>query len=105
MHAAVLQLAPIFGAEKSKVPFYIAGGALVVWAVFVSVGLGMRKPDFPVPRGAARGHRGHRRARAGGREHGGGHLWRKHEDRERPRDHHRGAHRHHRYSHAALTVS
>ena len=42
-----IQLAPIVGAEKSKVPFYIAGGALVVWAVFVSVGLGMRKPSFP----------------------------------------------------------
>jgi plastocyanin len=47
MHAAVLQLAPILGAEKSKVPFYIAGGALVAWALIVSLGLGMRRPDFP----------------------------------------------------------
>src|ERR1039457_792448 len=47
MHAAVLQLAPILGAEKSKVPFYIAGGVLVAWALIVSVGLGMRIPDFP----------------------------------------------------------
>jgi hypothetical protein len=47
MHAVAIQLAPIIGAEKSKVPFYIAGGALVVWAVFLSVGLGMRKPSFP----------------------------------------------------------
>jgi len=47
MHAAVLQLAPILGAEKSKVPFFIAGGALVVWALIVSLGLGMRRPDFP----------------------------------------------------------
>jgi hypothetical protein len=47
MHAAVLQLAPILGAAKSKVPFYIAGGLLVCWALFVSLGLGLRKPDFP----------------------------------------------------------
>src|SRR5580704_5259891 len=47
MHAAVLQLAPILGAEKSKVPFYIAGGALVAWALIVSLGLGLRRPDFP----------------------------------------------------------
>ena len=55
MHAAVLQLTPILGAEKSKVPFYIAGGALVVWALFVSVGLGMRKPDFPSTKGGSAG--------------------------------------------------
>ena len=55
MHAAVLQLAPILGAEKSKVPFYIAGGALVVWALIVSLGLGMRKPDFPGTAAAQRG--------------------------------------------------
>jgi hypothetical protein len=54
MHAVAIQLAPIIGAEKSKVPFYIAGGALVVWALVLSVGLGMRKPDFP---GGASGER------------------------------------------------
>jgi plastocyanin len=47
MHAAVLQLAPILGAEKNKVPFYIAGGVLVAWALIVSLGLGLRRPDFP----------------------------------------------------------
>ncbi len=47
MHLATLQLAPILGAEKSKVPFYIAGGALVAWALIVSFGLGLRRPDFP----------------------------------------------------------
>jgi hypothetical protein len=47
MHAAVLQLAPVIGAAKSKVPFYIVGGLLVCWALFVSLGLGLRKPDFP----------------------------------------------------------
>ena len=54
MHAVAIQLAPIIGAEKSKVPFYIAGGALVVWALVLSFGLGMRKPDFP---GSAAGER------------------------------------------------
>jgi plastocyanin len=47
MHTATLHLLPILGAEKSKVPFYIAGGLLVAWALIVSVGLGLRRPDFP----------------------------------------------------------
>ncbi|HEY2142288.1 MAG TPA: plastocyanin/azurin family copper-binding protein [Solirubrobacteraceae bacterium] len=46
MHLATLHLVPILGAEKSKVPFYIAGGVLVAWALVVSLGLG-RAPDFP----------------------------------------------------------
>jgi hypothetical protein len=54
MHAVAIQLAPIIGAEKSKVPFYIAGGALVVWAVILSMALGMRRPEFP---GGAMGER------------------------------------------------
>lgn len=55
MHAAVLQLAPILGAEKSKVPFYIAGGLLVAWALTVSLLLGMRRPDFPSSKSGERG--------------------------------------------------
>jgi plastocyanin len=55
MHAAVLQLAPILGAEKSKVPFYIAGGLLVAWALIVSLLIGMRRPDFPSTKAAERG--------------------------------------------------
>ena len=47
MHLAMLHLAPILGAEKSKVPFYVAGGVLVAWAVIVSLGLGLRRPEFP----------------------------------------------------------
>lgn len=47
MHTFALQLAPVLAAEKSKVPFYIAGGLLVVWALVLSLGLGLRKPDFP----------------------------------------------------------
>jgi uncharacterized cupredoxin-like copper-binding protein len=54
MHTAALHLAPILGAEKSKVPFYIAGGLLVAWALIVSFGLGMRRPDFPSTLGGQR---------------------------------------------------
>src|SRR5690349_22899386 len=55
MHTlGTLALAPVIAAEKSKVPFYIAGGALVLWALVLSLVLGMRKPDFP---GDLRGQR------------------------------------------------
>ncbi|MCW2970883.1 MAG: hypothetical protein JWO23_2010 [Solirubrobacterales bacterium] len=47
MHSAALHLAPILAAEKSKVPFYIAGGVLVAWALIVSLGLGLRRANFP----------------------------------------------------------
>jgi uncharacterized cupredoxin-like copper-binding protein len=46
MHAA-LQLAPVLAAEKSRTAFYIAGGALVLWALVVSLGIGLRRPEFP----------------------------------------------------------
>jgi len=54
VHTLALQLAPVLAAEKSKVPFYVAGGLLVVWALTLSLGIGMRKPDFP---GSATGQR------------------------------------------------
>jgi uncharacterized cupredoxin-like copper-binding protein len=47
MHAAIVHFAPVLAAEKSKVPFYIAGGVLVAWALIVSFGIGMRNPSFP----------------------------------------------------------
>lgn len=47
MHLATLHLAPVLAAEKSKVPFYVAGGVLVVWAMIVAVAVGLRRPDFP----------------------------------------------------------
>jgi plastocyanin len=47
MHSLALQLTPVLAAEKSKVPFYIAGGVLVVWALVLSLGIGLRRPDFP----------------------------------------------------------
>ena len=40
--------------EPSKIPFYIAGGALAVWAV-VLAGIGINRPGFP---GDLRGQRG-----------------------------------------------
>jgi uncharacterized cupredoxin-like copper-binding protein len=47
MHAAIVHFAPVLAAEKSKVPFYIAGGVLVAWALIVSMAIGMRNPSFP----------------------------------------------------------
>lgn len=41
-------------AEPSKTPFYIAGGALALWAV-VLAGIGLTRPSFPFN---SRGQRG-----------------------------------------------
>jgi hypothetical protein len=41
-------------AESSKVPFYILGGALAVWAV-VLAGIGLNRPGFPGDERGARG--------------------------------------------------
>jgi plastocyanin len=54
MHSAALHLAPIL-AEKSRTPFFIAGGALAAWALIVSLGLGLRHPAFPSSLGGERG--------------------------------------------------
>jgi plastocyanin len=54
VHYLALQMAPVLAAEKSKVPFYIAGGLLVAWALFISMVVGMRKPDFPANLGQQR---------------------------------------------------
>jgi hypothetical protein len=40
--------------EPSKVPFYIAGGLLVVWAVALA-GVGLTRPAFPYNQRGARG--------------------------------------------------
>jgi plastocyanin len=47
VHTLAVQLAPILAEGKSKVPFFVAGGLLVAWALFVSLVLGLRNPDFP----------------------------------------------------------
>ncbi len=47
MHSALIQMAPVVAAEKSHVPFYIAGGVLVAWAILISMAVGMRKSSFP----------------------------------------------------------
>lgn len=54
MHAAFVHIAPLLAAEKSKVPYYIAGGVLVVWAMILAMGIGTRKPDFPSTLGGQR---------------------------------------------------
>jgi uncharacterized cupredoxin-like copper-binding protein len=54
VHTLAVQLAPILAEGKSKVPFFIAGGLLVAWALFVSLGLGLRNPDFPGSLGGQR---------------------------------------------------
>ena len=41
-------------AETSKVPFYILGGLLAVWAVVLAY-IGLQRPEFP---GSAGGQRG-----------------------------------------------
>ena len=55
----------ITAAETSKVPFFILGGSLALWAV-VLAGIGMRNPDFPYnlrgQRGVIGAHAGDRRA-------------------------------------------
>ena len=40
--------------ESSKVPFYIAGGVLALWAVVLAA-IGLRQPSFP---GGVTGQRG-----------------------------------------------
>jgi hypothetical protein len=40
--------------EPNKLPFYIGGGALAVWAVFLGF-IGLRGDTFPASNGAARG--------------------------------------------------
>jgi hypothetical protein len=41
-------------AEPSKVPFYVAGGVLVLWALLVST-FGIRRETFPTSGTQARG--------------------------------------------------
>jgi hypothetical protein len=41
-------------AASSKVPFYILGGALALWAVVLAA-IGLSRPDFPYDERGARG--------------------------------------------------
>ncbi len=54
MHATIVHIAPVLAAEKSKVPYYIAGGLLVAWALILSLGIGSRNPNFPSTLGGQR---------------------------------------------------
>jgi hypothetical protein len=40
--------------ESSKVPFYICGGAVALWAVLLAA-IGLRRPEFPNNAGGQRG--------------------------------------------------
>jgi hypothetical protein len=51
---ALLVLAQAEEAEPSKTIYYIAGGALALWAVVLSF-VGLRSPEFPGGSRAARG--------------------------------------------------
>jgi plastocyanin len=44
----------VFAAAPSKVPFYVAGGALAVWAVIIAL-FGITRPGFPGSKGGRRG--------------------------------------------------
>jgi hypothetical protein len=47
MHTALVQIAPVLAAAKSKAPFYVAGGVLVAWALILALGVGLRRPEVP----------------------------------------------------------
>ncbi|HEY1509011.1 MAG TPA: hypothetical protein VGF93_08440 [Solirubrobacteraceae bacterium] len=49
-----MSLLVLAASESSKVPFFIAGGALALWAVILAA-IGLNRPDFP---GDLRGQRG-----------------------------------------------
>ena len=67
LHALITFAATEEGEETSKTLFYVAGGALVVFAVIVSVDRHHAGPAFPTSKGAARGRHGARRAPGGAR--------------------------------------
>jgi hypothetical protein len=54
MAHALLLLAAEEASEPSKVPFFIAGGVFVVWAMTLFL-VGMRNDSFPGGQAAARG--------------------------------------------------
>jgi plastocyanin len=54
MHAFATQLPVVMAAEKSRTAFYVVGSVLVVWAVVVSLGIGLRRSSFPSTPGLAR---------------------------------------------------
>jgi plastocyanin len=47
MHGTTLAFLPVLAAEKSRTPFYIAGGVLVAWALILALALGLRHRAFP----------------------------------------------------------
>lgn len=54
MHVVLTQLVPVLAAAKSKTAFYVAGGVLVGWALLLSLGVGLRRPEIPDNRAGQR---------------------------------------------------
>jgi len=54
MLTLVVHLPVVMAAEKSRTAFYIVGGLTAVWAVFISLGVGLRRPEFPSNAGGQR---------------------------------------------------
>jgi hypothetical protein len=54
LHALITFAAAEEGEEASKTLFYIAGGALVAFAIVVSA-IGITRSSFPTSKGASRG--------------------------------------------------
>ena len=54
MLASLITFAAEEAAEPSKVPFYICGGLLAVWAVLIGL-FAIRRETFPASQGQARG--------------------------------------------------
>lgn len=54
MHAQAIVAVVAEIHEKSKVPFYIVGGGLAVWAVVLAA-IGLSRPEFPGGTSGARG--------------------------------------------------
>ncbi|MDE3069868.1 MAG: hypothetical protein KGJ43_03980 [Acidobacteriota bacterium] len=54
MSTLIAHLPAIMAAEKSKTAFYVVGGLCAAWAVFISLGVGLRRADFPSSAAAAR---------------------------------------------------
>jgi hypothetical protein len=49
-----MSLLLLAASEPSKVPFYICGGVLALWAVALA-GIGLSRPEFPDNRAGQRG--------------------------------------------------
>ncbi|MHB8492279.1 MAG: hypothetical protein ACYDA6_08735 [Solirubrobacteraceae bacterium] len=54
MSTLIAHLPAIMAAEKSRTAFYVVGGLLAAWAFIISLGVGLRRADFPSSAAGAR---------------------------------------------------